>query len=107
MTSRLRDSEDILDYCEIIREMVKITKIIEDIQDEGIQMRIVMVMQRTIKYLLGIIRGRIRIIMVMIKKIVVAINGYDKVKRVMIRTIREFLKIIRDTHCNKGLVRIQ
>jgi hypothetical protein len=40
---------------------------VEDIQDEGIQMGIVMVMQRTIKYLLGIIRGRIRIIRVVIK----------------------------------------
>jgi hypothetical protein len=35
---------------------------VENIQDEGKQMRIVMVMKRTIKYLLGIIRGRIRII---------------------------------------------
>jgi hypothetical protein len=40
---------------------------VEEIQAEGIQMRIVMVMKRTIKYLLGIIRGRIRIIRIVIK----------------------------------------
>jgi hypothetical protein len=40
---------------------------VEDIQDEDIQMRIVIVMKRTIKYLLGMIRDRIRIIKVVIK----------------------------------------
>jgi hypothetical protein len=40
---------------------------VEDIHAEGIQMRIVMVMKRTIKYLLGIIRGRIRSFRVVIK----------------------------------------
>ncbi len=42
---------------------------VEDIQDEGIQMRRVMVMKITNKYLLGIIRGRIRIIRVVIEMI--------------------------------------
>jgi hypothetical protein len=40
---------------------------VEDIQDEAIQMRIILVMKITIKYLLGIIRSRIRIIRVVIK----------------------------------------
>ncbi len=49
--------------------MVKITKWLRIyiIQDEGIQMRRVMVMKITNKYLLGIIRGRIRIIRVVVK----------------------------------------